>query len=113
MQMATLADDVDVSLIHADPEGPRGWRSPYYYSREPAISVDLQTFADSLICWTVFGPQPSHIQQTDATLEIQTDGWRAKVRQGLESNEQDPRIADVTLSGGLRDRLEITSCMSS
>jgi hypothetical protein len=113
MQMATLADDVDVSLIHADPEGPRGWRSPYYYSREPAISVDLQTFADSLICWTVFGPQPSHIQQTHATLEIQTDGWRAKVRQGLESNEQDPLIADVMLSGGLRDRLEITSCISS
>jgi asparagine synthase (glutamine-hydrolysing) len=113
MQMATLADNVEVSLVRADHEGPRGWRSPYYYFREPAISVGLQTSARSLLCWTVFGPQPSQIQQTERTLEIHTDRWHAKVRQEAELDEQDPLVANVTLSGALHDRLEVTSCISS
>lgn len=47
------------SLVRADPGSPRGWRSPYYFSREPALSLDCTTQAKSLTIWTIFRPDTS------------------------------------------------------
>lgn len=113
MQMATLAHNGSASLVRADCESTRGWHAPYYYSREPAISVDLQVSAYSLICWTVFGPQPSQLRQDEATLEIHTERWHARVRHGPKSDERLPLVTEVTLSGTTHDRLESAACISS
>jgi len=47
------------TLVRADAHSPRGWKSPYYYSREPALSLDCLVRAGSLTFWTLFGPKPA------------------------------------------------------
>lgn len=44
-----------MSVVRADPNSTRGWRSKYYASREPAISMMLQTRQNSVRFWTFFG----------------------------------------------------------
>ncbi len=46
------------SLVRADAGSPCGWQSPYYYSREPALSLDCTVRAKSLTLWTIFSPDP-------------------------------------------------------
>jgi len=113
MRMMTLAENARASLVRADHESPRGWRAPYYYYREPALSVDLRASAPSLVCWTVFGPQPSEIRQDETTLEIRTERWHATVKQSVEADGRHPLVTSVLVSGAWHDRLEMNSCMSS
>lgn len=44
-----------MSIVRADPNSTRGWRSKYYASKEPAISMMLQTRQNSVRFWTYFG----------------------------------------------------------
>jgi hypothetical protein len=46
------------TLVRADAHSPRGWQSPYYFSQEPALSLDCTVRAKSATFWTVFGPVP-------------------------------------------------------
>ena len=46
------------TLVRADAHSPRGWQSPYYYSREPALSLDCTVRAVSVTFRTRFSPKP-------------------------------------------------------
>jgi len=51
----------ECSLVRGDPSSPRGWRSPYYYYREPALSLDL-TVRSTICCfWTFLTPTESSL----------------------------------------------------
>jgi hypothetical protein len=65
-----------LSLVRADDGSPRGWRAPYYGGREPAISVALLVHADSVYCWTLFGPGPSSMTVDGRTMHAKGSGWR-------------------------------------
>ena len=43
------------SIVRADLNSTRGWRSQYYGAKEPAISVILETDRPSATFWTFFG----------------------------------------------------------
>jgi hypothetical protein len=58
------------SLVSADPSSPRGWWSPYYYHKEPSLSLEVITHATCTMFYTVFGPGIIDIQRGDTTLNI-------------------------------------------
>jgi hypothetical protein len=47
------------TLARADAQSARGWQSPYYYAREPALSLDCTAQAESVTFRTLFGPLPA------------------------------------------------------
>jgi len=44
------------SLVRADKNSPRGWYAPGYYSKVPALSIDMTGKATGMLFWSVFGP---------------------------------------------------------
>jgi hypothetical protein len=98
LTLAAEAAPLTCSLVRADEHSPRGWRSPTYGCREPALSLDLVARASRQTFWTVFGPQPCRIR-------LGSDGLRAT----LETNKfvvvmergrdvRSPLIASCTFS---------------
>ena len=57
------------SLVRADPNSTRGWRSRYYGHKEPAISLVLETNQPQVTFWTFFGVE-------DDTVELKGDVLR-------------------------------------
>lgn len=94
------------TLVRADVRSPRGWRSPYYYDRQPAISLDLTSQVSTATFWTLFGPDPAAIAANFQGLRITTPGWRAEIRLNPNGGGQ-PLIAGIARYGGHHDRLEI------
>jgi hypothetical protein len=50
-----LTGEGNFSIVRADPNSTRGWRSQYYGEKEPAISVMLETERASVTFWSLFG----------------------------------------------------------
>jgi hypothetical protein len=67
------------TFVRGEPNGPRGWRAPYYGAKEPALSVDLTQDGQSAMFWTVFGPPPTRIAAQRGKMEIETSEWLAQV----------------------------------
>ena len=44
-----------LSILRADPNSTRGWRSRYYGHKEPAISLLLEVNQPTVRFWTFFG----------------------------------------------------------
>jgi asparagine synthase (glutamine-hydrolysing) len=55
IQTGSLAGNGNFSLVRADPESTRGWRSRYYARKEPAISLQLEANQKNVTFWTFFG----------------------------------------------------------
>jgi hypothetical protein len=58
------------SIIRADPNSTRGWRSQYYGDKEPAISAVLEAEQAKAIFWTFFGFENDIIQIDGNILKI-------------------------------------------
>jgi hypothetical protein len=113
VQMATLSGNGTCSLMQADEHSPRGWRAPYYYYREAALSVDLVAQADSLSFWTLFGPERCHLIANERTLHVETEQWQGAIHLQTNTDEQRSLVTSVSMAGALEDQLEISSCMFS
>ncbi|HSM72014.1 MAG TPA: heparinase II/III family protein, partial [Anaerolineales bacterium] len=55
LQVGRLNGNGELSIVRADPESTRGWRSRYYGHKEPAISVLLEADASQVTFWSFFG----------------------------------------------------------
>lgn len=105
--MGTVAGDGVYSLVRADPYSPRGWRAPYYYYREPVLSLDLTTQSASSTFWTLFGPAPSRLYSRERALEIETESWQASVY--WSGNNDAPLVRAISVTGAWQDSLCISS----
>jgi hypothetical protein len=70
MQVGWLDRNSAFSVVRADPNGIRGWRSRYYGDKEPAISVLLETDQPGVCFWTFFGFENDSIKLVKNTLEL-------------------------------------------
>ena len=61
----------------------RGWRSPYYGHKEPAISAVLETDQAQARFWTFFGFETDSIELRGETLKIGSHDWETSIN--LES----------------------------
>ncbi|MDP1714316.1 MAG: alginate lyase family protein [Anaerolineales bacterium] len=55
MQVGMVEGNSTFSIVRADPNSTRGWRSQFYGHKEPAISVMLETDQPQVVFWTFFG----------------------------------------------------------
>lgn len=55
VQVGMTEDRSNFSLLRADPNSTRGWRSRYYGHKEPAISVMLEATQPQVAFWSFFG----------------------------------------------------------
>ena len=56
VQVGASVEGGQSSLVRAESSSCRGWHSPYYNSREPALSLALSLESDACYFWSVFGP---------------------------------------------------------
>jgi asparagine synthase (glutamine-hydrolysing) len=93
------------SVVRAEPGGTRGWHSPYYLHREPAVSADLALSASSARFWTVLGPPVVGVAESPEGLTVDGPGWVARVTPGPRGGVT--LVEAVTLSGAVNDTLEL------
>jgi hypothetical protein len=113
VQIAPVSHVGTYSLVKADENSPRGWRAPYYYYREPALSVDLEAQADSVSFWTLFGPELCHAMVNGRLLCVETGHWRGAIHLQTKFGDERPLVASVSIAGILEDRLEVSLCTFS
>jgi len=70
VQLGLLEGNGDFSLVRADPNSTRGWRSRYYGHKEPAISVMLETDQPQVTFWTFFGAEGDQVELAGDTLRV-------------------------------------------
>lgn len=70
IQVGTLDGDSTFSIVRADPNSTRGWKSRYYGHKEPAISVMLETARSQACFWTFFGFESDSIELMGDVLRI-------------------------------------------
>ena len=70
IQVGTLDGDSTFSIVRADPNSTRGWKSAYYGHKEPAISVMLETDRSQACFWTFFGFESDSIELMGDVLRI-------------------------------------------
>jgi hypothetical protein len=70
MQVGVLSGKGDLSIIRADENSTRGWRSRYYGHIEPAISVLLEANQPQVTFWTFFGFESDEFEINDKTFKL-------------------------------------------
>ena len=70
IQMGLLRGSANFSIVRADPNSTRGWRSQYYGEKEPAISLMLETDQSQATFWSFFGFESDVLELEGKTLKI-------------------------------------------
>jgi hypothetical protein len=70
IQLGLLDDPGNFSLVRADPNSTRGWRSRYYGYKEPAISVMIETNQPQVTFWSFFGFESDVVVFHDGVMHI-------------------------------------------
>jgi hypothetical protein len=107
LQASTLACDGKPSIARADESSPRGWRAPYYFCREPALSLELTARASALRFFSLFGPEACQVMANDSGLQLQTERWKASIIFGQGDDDLQPLAASISIAGEIDDKLEI------
>jgi hypothetical protein len=70
IQMGLVESKGKFSIIRADPNSTRGWRSRYYGHKEPAISAMLEANQKNARFWTFFGFENDQVESHGYGLKI-------------------------------------------
>ncbi|MBK9928195.1 MAG: alginate lyase family protein [Anaerolineales bacterium] len=73
IQLGLLNGDGNFSIVRADPNSTRGWRSRYYGHKEPAISVMLEADQPQVTFWTFFGFEDDVVEIAGNSLKINSE----------------------------------------
>ncbi len=102
------------SLLKGDAATPRGWSSPYYGCREPALSLSMDVRARSSLFWTLFGPEPGEVTWDGGLLEVKTREWGASFE--MQTHGSSSGSSPLIISSMLRNHTKmagIKECISS
>jgi hypothetical protein len=72
--MGMINGSGDLSVVRADPNSTRGWRSRYYGHKEPAISLMLEANQKNVTFWTFFGFANDVVELQGNILKINSKG---------------------------------------
>ena len=70
IQMGLTEGNANFSIVRADPNSTRGWRSRYYGHKEPAISAMLETDQPRVTFWTFFGFENDVVEVDGKSLKV-------------------------------------------
>ena len=69
-QTGLLSGEENFSVVRADVNSTRGWRSRYYGHKEPAISATLETDQAHAVFWTFFGKVSDQVELMGDVLRV-------------------------------------------
>ncbi len=99
---------LELSLVRADEICPKGWYSPCYNLRMPALSLEYTVKSDFVLFCSVFGPDPLQVSINGHNGQICTHDWELDFEmKEIEVIESSPLVASTYLFGTLQDRMEI------
>jgi len=75
VQMGILDGNGNFSLVRADPNSTRGWRSRYYGHKEPAISLMLEANQPQVTFWSFFGFEYDVVEIVGNELKINSKAY--------------------------------------
>ncbi|HEV2914543.1 MAG TPA: alginate lyase family protein [Pyrinomonadaceae bacterium] len=108
VQTGTLDGKGVNSLVRADEQSPRGWQSPYYDYRAPALSVDRVVHdACSSLFWTVFSAEPLEVITEGGRLRVVAKRWSGAVDLQSRDGGQHSLVSSIAITGEAEDRLEM------
>ena len=79
IQTGLLNGNGNFSIVRADPNSTRGWRSQYYGEKEPAISLMLEIDQASAYFWSYFGFEQDTIEVAKNKLKINAGDLNTEV----------------------------------
>jgi asparagine synthase (glutamine-hydrolysing) len=79
IQVGVMEGRSAFSVVRADPNSTRGWRSQYYGDKEPAISMMLEVDQPRPCFWSYFGFEQDEIEVVEKTLKISSGNWITKI----------------------------------
>jgi Heparinase II/III-like protein/Heparinase II/III N-terminus len=79
IQLGLLYGIGNFSVVRADPNSTRGWRSRYYGDKEPAISALLETDQSQVCFWTFFGFEGDVLQIERDTFKLVSRDLRTSI----------------------------------
>ena len=79
IQMGLSEGKGSFSVVRADPNSRRGWRSRYYGEKEPAISAVLEIEGAKTCFWSYFSFENDKIEVVNGTLNITSGEWNTKI----------------------------------
>jgi hypothetical protein len=83
-------------IARGDPNSPRGWRSPYYQHRLPAVSLAVNVEAAELVLATVFGPGTCTLKVENDAVHVEASRW--SLCAGLSPDPQSPMLTTLEIS---------------
>jgi asparagine synthase (glutamine-hydrolysing) len=99
-----LTGQTRFSVVRADGDSTRGWRSKYYLERTPARSLAAEISGRTAQFWTIFGPGGYAVSSKDGAIVLSVSAGH-NVR--AEPNTRPgPLISSVTSRGAMIDQLE-------
>jgi len=102
----SLSGPGEYSLVAGATGDARGWRAPFYFHHEPALSLAFtkQVGGSPLLrFWTVIGPERLEIAAASDSVLVTGEGWSATVL--LQAGPAIPLVRGVTMRGRTEDRL--------
>ena len=72
IQVGLIEGNGNFSVVRADPNSMRGWRSRYYGHKEPAISVKLEANQSQVTFWSFFGFEDDIIETKGNILKVKS-----------------------------------------
>jgi len=97
------------SLMRGDEHNPRGWRAPYYFYREPALSVDLILQEKNVLFWTLCASEPCNVTRDGMALKIEGEHWHCLAILHADYPHRSSLIASVSRDGAVKDQLEMST----
>jgi hypothetical protein len=79
VQLGTWDGNGMLSVVRADPNSRRGWRSQYYGEKEPAISMLLEIDESSACFWSYFGLESDLVEIASGILKIHSAETRTEI----------------------------------
>lgn len=122
--MACSAVASRLQVTRAAVDSAVGWRSRYYHSREPALSIQLECSDSTVVFATVLGPDAQRPLIQYDHLHVPGPGWDALITLDLKATFGTALISAVYAHGSLaepipaiaqtsrRPRTELRSCTS-
>lgn len=102
--VGSLCEPGNCSVVRADGETTRGWRSAYYLDRTPALSLALDVRASAARFWTLVGPSGSSATVEDSELLLAIGGAQVRIALGVESGQL---VRSASSLGTLADHFEV------
>ena len=101
LAIASSSPSVKMTVTRAANDSALGWRSTYYHSVEPALSVSVESTSAEIVFATLLGPDTQKVSIDGELVHVHGTEWIATASLNLINAEGLPLVASVNADGSL------------